>query len=88
VLSEFGIEPIGEILLDEKLGFHVAFGRSDHFGGFVGAAQFSSAKAVVHIDRIYIPAIQPRIELKSVELHYPDGKLERIMQSSDYTLGG
>lgn len=61
VLGDFGLAPSGEILLDEKLGLHVAFGRSDHFGGQVGAAQFSRPDAVVHIDRVYIPSLQPRI---------------------------
>ena len=37
VLGDFGIEPIGEVLLDEKLGLHIAFGRSEHFGGQVGS---------------------------------------------------
>ena len=30
VLGDFGLEPIGQILLDEKLGFHIAFGRSSN----------------------------------------------------------
>ena len=33
VLGDFGLLPVGEVLLDEKLGLHVAFGRSDHFDG-------------------------------------------------------
>ena len=35
VLGDFGLNPTGSILLDEKLGLHIAFGRSDHFGGTV-----------------------------------------------------
>src|SRR5690606_36663396 len=65
VLADFGVEPVGEILLDEKLGLHIAFGRSDHFGGFVGAGQFSSPQALVHIDRIYIPQTQPHVGVAS-----------------------
>lgn len=68
VLGDFGLKPIGEVLLDEKLGFHIAFGRSDHFGGATGPDKFSSPNAVVHIDRIYIPETQPRIQVKSVLL--------------------
>lgn len=68
VLGDFGLEPIGEILLDEKLGLHIAFGRSDHFGGQVGAAQFSRPEAVVHIDRVYLPQTQPRVRVRTVEL--------------------
>jgi len=75
VLAEFGLEPIGEILLDEKLGFHIAFGRSDHFGGQVGPADFSSPAAVIHLDRIYIPATQPRVRVAALQLSGEPGPL-------------
>lgn len=84
VLADFGIHPIGEILLDEKLGLHIAFGRSDHFGGMVGTAQFTSPKAVIHIDRIYIPELQPRIKVQEVVLIYPDHHTEKIMELGKY----
>lgn len=80
VLGDLGVAPVGEILLDEKLGLHLAFGRSDHFGGAVGPAQFSSPAAVIHLDRIYIPAVQPRIRVPSVTLAYADGSSERILE--------
>ncbi len=70
VLADFGLEPIGETLLDEKLGLHIAFGRSDHFGGQVGAAQFSRPEAVVHIDRVYIPQMQPQVNARAVDLAF------------------
>jgi hypothetical protein len=73
VLGGFGLEPCGSILLDEKLGLHVAFGRSDHFGGTVGPLDFSSPGAVVHVDRVYIPAVQPQVAVASVTLRSPDG---------------
>jgi hypothetical protein len=85
VLADFGIEAIGEILLDEKLGFHVAFGRSDHFGGATGPASFSSAKSVVHIDRIYVPQLQDRIRLVSIDLLY-QGYTERIIENDGYVI--
>jgi len=72
VLYEFGLKPIGEILLDEKLGFHIAFGRSDHFGGQVGPKDFSSPEEVIHLDRIYIKEIQPNVLVKSLILKYRD----------------
>jgi hypothetical protein len=84
ILADFGVEPVGEILLDEKLGLHIAFGRSDHFGGFVGAGQFSSPQALVHIDRIYIPQTQPLVQVASVKLHYAEGKEEEIIRSGRY----
>ena len=84
VLGDLGVEPTGEILLDEKLGLHVAFGRSDHFGGQVGAAQFSKPEAVVHIDRIYLPSLQPRVNAKRVELTGEDGRTTVIMRDGVY----
>ncbi len=86
VLGDFGIGPVGEILLDEKLGLHVAFGRSDHFGGQVGPAAFSSPAEVIHLDRIYIPATQPRITVYSVVLRYPDGPEEVLMADGRYRI--
>jgi hypothetical protein len=86
VLGDFGLEPSGEILLDEKLGLHIAFGRSDHFGGAVGPGDFSSAAAVIHLDRIYIPQAQPRVVVRQVTLGYPGGRIEIIMASGAYTV--
>ena len=86
VLADFGLEPIGEILLDEKLGLHIAFGRSEHFGGAVGPKDFSSPAAVIHLDRIYIPQAQPRVAVNAVTLGYADGRSERIMADGAYTI--
>jgi leucyl aminopeptidase (aminopeptidase T) len=86
VLADFGLHPIGEILLDEKLGLHIAFGRSDHFGGAVGPAAFSSPSEVIHLDRIYIPATQPRVSVKSVVFTYKDGAAETIMAMGKYLI--
>ncbi len=88
VLADFGLKPIGKILLDEKLGLHIAFGRSDHFGGRIGPADFSSPKEVIHLDRIYIPATQPRIEVVSVDLGFPDSSTERLMENGRYLVFG
>lgn len=71
VLSDFGVKPCGSLLLDEKLGLHIAFGRSDHFGGRVGAAQFSRPEEVVHIDRVYLPSVQPLVHVRRVVLCGP-----------------
>ena len=84
VLGDFGIQPSGKILLDEKLGFHIAFGRSEHFGGIVGPEDFSSPEEVIHLDRIYIPATQPRITVQSLILQFADSKEERIMENGKY----
>jgi leucyl aminopeptidase (aminopeptidase T) len=77
LLADYGIRPVGEILLDEKLALHIAFGRSDHFGGQVGAADFSSPDKVIHIDRVYLPEVQPSIRVVSVDLVQDDPE-ERV----------
>ena len=87
VLAAFGIKPIGEILLDEKLGLHLAFGRSDHFGGQVGPAQFSSPDAVIHIDRVYVPETQPDVKVLAVDLKMADGKVTALIRNGEYSVG-
>ncbi len=83
VLADFGIAPVGSLLLDEKLGLHVAFGRSDHFGGAIGPRDFTSPAAVIHLDRVYIPQTQPRIEARQVVLQLPDGD-RLLMENGRY----
>lgn len=86
VLAAFGVKPIGEVLLDEKLGLHLAFGRSDHFGGQVGPAQFSSLDAVIHIDRVYVPETQPDVKVLKVDLRMSDGTLVALMRDGEYAV--
>lgn len=85
ILRDFGISPIGEVLLDEKLGFHIAFGRSDHFGGLVGPQHFSSPQKVVHIDYVYIPETQPNVTIDKMELVFAE-KSQIIMNNNEYNL--
>lgn len=84
VLGDFGLQPTGSILLDEKLGLHIAFGRSDHFGGTVGPADFSSPEAVIHLDRVYIPETQPLVKVSEVRLEGAEGALT-IMLDGHFT---
>lgn len=86
VLAELGVEPCGELLLDEKLGLHIAFGRSDHFGGVTGAARFSRPEAVVHIDRVYLPSLQPRVRVLDVELVGGSGRRVELIRDDRYAL--
>jgi len=86
VLADFGLRPIGEILLDEKLGLHIAFGRSDHFGGQVGAADFTSPRAVIHIDRVYLPETQPQVRVESVDLAMADGSRTPLMRDRRFVI--
>ena len=84
VLAAFGVKPIGVVLLDEKLGLHIAFGRSEHFGGQVGPEAFSSPGAVVHIDRVYVPEEQPDVVPVSVDLRSEDGTAMPLMRDGDF----
>jgi hypothetical protein len=86
VLGDFGIAPIGELLLDEKLGLHIAFGRSDHFGGQVGPSRFSAPDKVLHIDRVYIKALQPRVSIERAELTMADGGTMLLMRDGAYAV--
>lgn len=84
VLAAFGVKPIGAVLLDEKLGLHIAFGRSEHFGGQVGPEAFSSPGAVVHIDRVYVPEEQPDVVPVSVDLRFEDGTALPLMREGEF----
>ncbi|MEM8960105.1 MAG: hypothetical protein AAGD38_01385 [Acidobacteriota bacterium] len=84
VLGVYGLEPIGEVMLDEKLGLHIAFGRSEHFGGITGPDRFSRPEAVVHIDRVYLPQLQPKVQVVAVDLELPSGEREALMRDGAY----
>ena len=86
VLADFGLAPIGSTLLDEKLAPHVAFGRSDHFGGAVGPSDFSRPDAVVHIDRVYHPALQPRVLIRKLTLRFDDGPAQPLVHEGRYVV--
>lgn len=43
----------GNVLEDEKAGFHWAYGRSDFLGGIIGVSNFSSPEKVCHLDIVY-----------------------------------
>jgi len=86
VLSDFGVRPIGEVLLDEKLGLHIAFGRSEHFGGHVGPAAFTSPERVIHQDWVYLPEIQPAVIVRRLRLTGPGGDHE-LIRDGEWILG-
>jgi aminopeptidase len=85
VLGDFNLQPTGSILLDEKLGLHIAFGRSDHFGGTVSPADFSCPEAVIHLDRVYIPEMQPKVKVSTVYLKGPG--LDRLILENGVFVG-
>jgi len=84
VLSELGVRPVGELLLDEKLGLHIAFGRSEHFGGQVGPAAFSRPEEVVHLDRVYLPSVQPNVRVVRMELVDPGDRRFLLMENDRF----
>jgi hypothetical protein len=84
VLGEWGVEAVGSTLLDEKLGVHVAFGRSDHFGGSTSPASFKNPHNVVHIDWVYVPSVQPSLSFRDLTLCYEGGGEEMIVKNSKY----
>jgi len=86
VLSELGIQPVGEVLLDEKLGLHIAFGRSEHFGGQVGPDRFSSPAAVVHQDYVYIHQMQPRVTAAVLDLVLDDAERVELIRNGRYAI--
>ncbi len=86
ILAAYGLAPVGSVLLDEKLGLHIAFGRSDHFGGIVGPGDFSAPSEVVHIDRVYLPALQPAVTAERVDLVMDDGSTVELMQDGEYRI--
>ncbi len=86
VLAAFGVKPIGKVLLDEKLGLHIAFGRSEHFGGQVGPEHFSTPDAVIHIDRVYVPETQPDVIVKRVDLIMGEGQALPLMRDGQYVV--
>jgi len=71
----------GNVLEDEKAGFHWAYGRSDHLGGTVGVKAFSSAETVVHADIVYARGNPIQI----VEANAVRGAFHtRIIRNGDY----
>ncbi len=86
VLGAFGCTAVGNLLMDEKLGLHVAFGRSEHFGGIVSPKSFNDPANVVHIDRVYVPSLQPSIVVREVVLTYAIGGKETIMRDGDWVV--
>jgi hypothetical protein len=86
VLGEWGVIAMGSILLDEKLGLHIAFGRSEHFGGITSPSSFRKPENVVHIDRVYVPSSQPSINVAEVTCAYEGGKEEMIMREGKYLI--
>lgn len=72
----------GNILEDEKTGFHWAYGLSDHLGGVTGANDFENPQNAVHTDVVYAP--KNPIKILSLTLIHPDGSEEEIIKESKF----
>ncbi len=74
----------GNVLEDEKAGFHWAYGRSDHFGGLIGVKDFISPNNVVHQDVVY--AKDCPITCHKLELVFPDNSKKLLIKDGDLLL--
>ncbi len=74
----------GNVLEDEKAGFHWAFGRSDHLGGAVGVGAFRRPETVVHQDIVY--ARGNPITVTEARVRRADGSEAVILENGDYVI--
>ncbi len=74
----------GNVLEDEKAGFHWAFGRSDHLGGVFGVEAFRSPETVIHQDIVYARGNPVQVR-HAVILHPGDRRVE-IIRDGEYLL--
>lgn len=74
----------GNVLEDEKAGFHWAFGRSEHLGGTRGPDRFLSPSTVLHQDIVYARASP--VSVRRLTLVYPDGQREVLMENGRYSI--
>jgi hypothetical protein len=73
----------GNILEDEKAGFHWAYGRSDHLGGSIGPQDFSFPDKVFHQDIVY--AKGNPIVCKQLDFVFPDGTKQTAIRDGVLT---
>ena len=71
-------EVTGNILQDEKAGFHWAYGRSDQLGGTVGPKDFSASNKVSHLDIVY--AKGNPIVCERLDFIFPDGTKRTVIR--------
>jgi len=82
----FGTNPkavvTGNVLEDEKAGFHWAYGRSDHIGGITGVNSFGSPDNVIHFDWVY--AKESPILVQEATAIFEDNRTATIIKNGDY----
>ncbi len=74
----------GNVLEDEKAGFHWAFGRSDHLGGIWGVDRFRSPETVVHQDVVY--ARGNPVQVRHAVVIHPGGRTIEILRDGAYVI--
>ena len=68
----------GNVLEDEKAGFHWAYGRSDQLGGTIGPKDFSAPNKVFHLDTVY--AKGNPIFCERLDFIFPDGTRKTVIR--------
>jgi leucyl aminopeptidase (aminopeptidase T) len=86
VLGLYGIKGCGEILLDEKLGMHIALGRDDHFGGITSPDKFKRKENVWHHDYVYTEEMQPKIKVLEAKTVDKTGNETIIIKEDRYVI--
>ncbi|MCK5004205.1 MAG: aminopeptidase [Candidatus Aminicenantes bacterium] len=71
----------GNILQDEKAGFHWAFGLSEHLGGITSEDKFNSPENVIHRDFVY--AKDNEIECSLLEIIFPDNSRKILIRAGE-----
>ncbi|MBF0312126.1 MAG: hypothetical protein HQK50_06510 [Oligoflexia bacterium] len=74
----------GNILEDEKAGFHWAFGRSEHIGGIIKPSDFISSENVLHVDVVY--AKDSKYQVDFLEFIYDDNSKKNIIENREYLI--
>ena len=74
----------GNVLEDEKAGFHWAYGRSDFLGGTVGPEEFSAPDKVIHQDIVY--AKGNPIVCSRLEFIFPGGEKYLVIQDGELSI--
>ena len=76
-------EVTGNVLEDEKAGFHWAYGRSDHLGGKTGVKSFLNPGTVIHQDIVY--ARGNPIQVTRAVVHRSEGK-KTVIRNGSYVI--
>jgi len=74
----------GNVLEDEKAGFHWAYGRSEHLGGTISPKDFSAPEKVLHQDIVY--AKGNPVVCQKLDFIFPDGTRKTAIVDGELTL--